>query len=46
MDLSDGHQRCTLETYLLMTLSADADVKGRKLMQTGVVRGWRCGYDL
>lgn len=32
--------------YLLITLSADADVKGRKPMQTGVVHGWRCRYDL
>jgi hypothetical protein len=32
--------------YLLISLSGDADVKGRKPMQTGVVRGWRCRYDL
>jgi len=32
--------------YLLVTLSGDADVKGRKPMQTGVVNGWRCRYDL
>jgi hypothetical protein len=32
--------------YLLITLSADADVKGRRPMQTGVVNGWRCRYDL
>ena len=32
--------------YLLITLSADADVKGRKREQTGVVHGWRCRYDL
>jgi hypothetical protein len=32
--------------YLLITLSADADVRGRKPMQTGVVNGWRCRYDL
>ena len=32
--------------YLLITLSADADAKGRKPMQTGVVNGWRCRYDL
>jgi len=32
--------------YLLIALSADADVKGRKPMQTGVVHGWRCRYDL
>ena len=30
----------------MITLSADADVKGRKPMQTGVVNGWRCRYDL
>jgi len=32
--------------YLLISLSADADVRGRKPMQTGVVHGWRCRYDL
>ncbi len=32
--------------YLVIGLSADADVKGRKPMQTGVVHGWRCRYDL
>lgn len=32
--------------YLLIALSADADVKGRKPMQTGVVNDWRCRYDL
>jgi hypothetical protein len=32
--------------YLLISLSADADVRGRKPMQTGVVNGWRCRYDL
>jgi hypothetical protein len=32
--------------YLLVTLSGDADVRGRKPMQTGVVNGWRCRYDL
>jgi len=32
--------------YLLIALSADADVKDRKPMQTGVVNGWRCRYDL
>ena len=32
--------------YLLIGLSGDADVKGRKPMQTGVVNGWRCRYDL
>ena len=32
--------------YLLIGLSGDADVKGRKHEQTGVVNGWRCRYDL
>lgn len=32
--------------YLVIALSGDADVKGRKPMQTGVVNGWRCRYDL
>jgi hypothetical protein len=32
--------------YLLIALSGDADVKSRKPMQTGVVHGWRCRYDL
>jgi hypothetical protein len=32
--------------YVLIALSADADVKGRKPMQTGVVNDWRCRYDL
>ena len=32
--------------YVLIGLSADADVKGRKPMQTGVVNGWHCRYDL
>jgi hypothetical protein len=32
--------------YLLITLSGDADIKGRKPMQTRVVSGWRCRYDL
>jgi hypothetical protein len=32
--------------YLVIALSADADVRGRKPMQTGVVNGWRCRYDL
>ena len=27
-------------------LSGDADVKGHKPMQTGVVNGWHCRYDL
>ena len=34
------------DRYLVITLSADADVRGRKPMQTGVVNGWRCRYDL
>jgi hypothetical protein len=32
--------------YLLIALSGDADVRGRKPMQTSVVSGWRCRYDL
>jgi hypothetical protein len=32
--------------YILITLSGDANVKGRKPMQTSVVHGWRCRYDL
>ena len=32
--------------YLLIALSGDADVRGRKPLQTGVVNGWRCRYDL
>jgi hypothetical protein len=32
--------------YILIGLSGDADVRGRKPMQTGVVHGWRCRYDL
>jgi len=32
--------------YLLIDLSGDADVKGRKPMQTGVVNDWLCRYDL
>ena len=32
--------------YLLIGLSGDADVKGNKPMQTGVVNDWRCRYDL
>jgi hypothetical protein len=31
--------------YLLIGLSGDADVKGRKPSQTGVVNGWRCRFD-
>jgi hypothetical protein len=32
--------------YLVIGLSGDADVKGRKPSQTGVVNGWWCRYDL
>jgi len=32
--------------YILITLHAEAHVKGRKPMQTAVVHGWRCRYDL
>jgi hypothetical protein len=32
--------------YLIIGLSGDADVNGRKPTQTGVVNGWRCRYDL
>jgi len=32
--------------YILIGLAADADVKGRKPMQTAVVNGWYCRYDL
>jgi hypothetical protein len=32
--------------YLLIGLSGDADIKTRKPMQTGVVNGWRCRYDI
>jgi hypothetical protein len=32
--------------YIVIGLSADADVKGRRPSQTGVVNGWRCRYDL
>jgi hypothetical protein len=32
--------------YLVIGLAGDADVKTRKPMQTGVVNGWRCRYDL
>ncbi len=32
--------------YVLIGLAGDADVKGRKPMQTGVVNGWHCRYDL
>lgn len=36
----------TANRYVLIALSGDADVKGRKPMQTAVVHGWRCRYDL
>lgn len=32
--------------YIVIGLSADADVRGRRPSQTGVVNGWRCRYDL
>jgi hypothetical protein len=32
--------------YILITLGGDADIKGRKPMQTSVLHGWRCRYDL
>ena len=32
--------------YLVISLGGDADIKGRKPMQTSVVHGWRCRYDL
>lgn len=32
--------------YLLITLWGDADIEGRKPMQTSVLHGWRCRYDL
>jgi hypothetical protein len=32
--------------YILITLSGAADIKSRKPMQTSVVHGWRCRYDL
>lgn len=32
--------------YLVIALSGDADVRGRKPMQTAVVHDWRCRYDL
>jgi len=32
--------------YILISLSGDADIKGRKPMQTSVVHGWHCRYDL
>ncbi len=32
--------------YILISLSGDADIKGRKPMQTSVVTDWSCRYDL
>jgi hypothetical protein len=32
--------------YLVLGLWGDANIKARKHMQTGVVNGWRCRYDL
>src|SRR5258705_146900 len=32
--------------YLLITLWGEADIKGRKPIQTSVVHDWRCRYDL
>jgi hypothetical protein len=32
--------------HILITLSGDADIKSRKPMQTSVVHGWRCRFDL
>jgi len=32
--------------YILIGLSGDADIKGRKPMQTSVVTDWTCRYDL
>ena len=32
--------------YILIGLSGDADIKGRKPMQTSVVTDWSCRYDL
>ena len=34
------------DRYLVISLSGDADVRGRKPAQTSVVNGWRCRYDL
>ena len=34
------------DRYLVISLSGDADVRGHKPMQTSVVNGWRCRYDL
>jgi len=32
--------------YILISLSGDADIKGRKPMQTSVLTDWTCRYDL
>jgi hypothetical protein len=32
--------------YLLIALSGEASIRGRKPEQTGVVNDWRCRYDL
>jgi hypothetical protein len=48
--LEDNYRKLGLDwpanRYLLIALSGDADVKGHKPMQTGVVNGWHCRYDL
>ena len=48
--LEDNYRRLGVDwpdnRYLVIVLAGDADVKGRKPMQTGVVNSWRCRYDL
>jgi hypothetical protein len=48
--LEDNYRRLGVDwpdnRYLLITLWGEADVKGRKPMQTSVVHEWRCRYDL
>jgi hypothetical protein len=48
--IDDSYRRLGVDwpdnRYLVIGLSGDADVKGRKPMQTSVVNGWRCRYDL
>ena len=48
--LADNYRKLGVDwpanRYVLISLFADADVKGRKPMQTGVVNDWRCRYDL
>src|SRR5262249_51479585 len=48
--LEDGYRKLGVDwpanRYLVIALSGDASVKGRKHEQTGVVHGWRCRYDL